>query len=390
MPLDRRTFVASASGLLAGAATSTEALPDRIGPILGLHRLFPAPVRLRSLEALQLGKDYFVRVQSSDGAAGITAAGARLPDLLSLFKRLVVPFFLKKDARDLETLVDEVYLHRSQYKYAGMPFWHAVALAELAVFDLLGRLRKQPVHALLGKALRTRIAVYVSRFARDTTAQAEVKAAVLALERTGARAVKLKIGERMKTSPRQDRRDRDLVALARKSLGPKVALYVDANGSYTPRQAIAMGKFLQEHSVGFLEEPCPWEEYEQTREVAGALKLTIAGGEQDTSWPRWRWLIGQRALGLVQPDLFYNGGLIRALRVARLAEKAKVLLTPHSPRSGAAAAPMLHLVAVLPNAGPHQEYRASGEIKDGFVAVPAGPGLSEECDPKRFGKAVVL
>src|SRR5262249_46524599 len=159
-----------------------------------------------------------------------------------------------------------------------------------------------------------------------------------------ARAVKLKVGERMKTSTRQERRDREMVALARKTLGPKVALYVDANGSWTPRQAVAMGKFLQEHQVGFLEEPCPWEEYEQTSQVSAALKLTIAGGEQDTSWPRWRWLVGQRALGLVQPDVFYNGGLIRTLRVARLAEMAKVSVTPHSPRTGAGAAPMLHLL----------------------------------------------
>src|SRR5262249_60811253 len=86
----------------------------------------------------------------------------------------------------------------------------------------------------------------------------------------------------------------------------------------------------------------------------------------------------------------YNGGLIRTRRVARLAEKAKVPVTPHSPRTGAGAAPMLHLLAVLPNAGPHQEYLASAEIKGGSVAVPTGPGLSEECDPKRLGQAVVL
>src|SRR5262249_7504351 len=233
----------------------------------------PAPVRVRSLEALQLGKDYFVRATSAGGEVGVAPAGSRLPDILSLFKRLVVPFFVKKDARDLESLVDQVYLGGRRDKYAGMPFWHAVAVAELALFDLLARLQKEPVHSLLGKALRSRLPVYVSRFRRDTTAQAEVKAAADALERTGAKAVKLKIGGRMTTSARQDRRDREMVSLARKTLGAKVALYVDANGSYTPKQAVAMGKFLHEHGVGFLEEPCPWEEYEQTKEVADALKL---------------------------------------------------------------------------------------------------------------------
>jgi len=158
---------------------------------------------------------------------------------------------------------------------------------------------------------------------------------------------------------------------------------------------------LEAHGVGFFEEPCPWEEYEETRRVADALDMTIAGGEQDSSLPRFAWMIQERVIDLVQPDLAYNGGFIRCFRVAKMARAAGMQITPHCPKSDPNTSYMLHFAAVAPNLGPYQEYNArpggggwwvspSFEVRNGAVAVPTGPGLGVEYDPALWREARVI
>ena len=108
-----------------------------------------------------------------------------------------MPHFLGKDARDLEHLVDEVYATNSNYKLAGQEFWCPVAYIEQSLFDLMGKALKKPAGDLMGGVLRKEIPVYLSGSGRDTTAEEEVEVYVREVERTGAKAVKFKIGGRM-------------------------------------------------------------------------------------------------------------------------------------------------------------------------------------------------
>src|SRR5262249_41176583 len=156
---------------------------------------------------------------------------------------------------------------------------------------------------------------------------------------------------------------------------------VDANGSYDAAKAIEVGKMLEAQGVGFFEEPCPFEELEQTKKVADALTMPVAGGEQDASLPRFAGMIRDRVVDVVQPDVNYNGGLLRAVRVARLAAAAKLPITPHAPQRGMSPAYMLHFASCTPNVGPYQEYNAAPhqpetwftpalEVKKGVLSVP--------------------
>ena len=184
--------------------------------------------------------------------------------------------------------------------------------------------------------------------------------------------------------------------------GPDVASYVDANGSYDAAHAIEVGEMLAAHGVGFFEEPCPWQEYEETKRVADALEMVVAGGEQDSSLARFRWMVEQRAVDLVQPDLAYNGGFLRCLRVANMAASEDLQVTPHCPKADPNTAYMLHFAAVVPNLGPHQEFRGEArkkggwwrapafEARDGTVTVPDGPGLGVEYDPAIWREAEIV
>lgn len=393
MELSRRRFLTAAAACAAIPPTGSYADRPTRTPTSRhrLHQRIETPARIVKIEVLRRNNSYYVRVRSADEAVGIVAANqGRVLDLLSLFQRRVAPFFLDKDARKIETLVDDVYVVNSNYKFAGMPFWNCVSHIEFALLDLLARRQQLSVAQLLGGVLREEIPVYVSRFERYTSAQEAADKAVAAVEQAGAEAVKLKIGLRMQNSAEQTRRDRELVKLARRRLGDKVAVLVDANGSYTVQEAIEMGRYLKEHRVGFFEEPCPWQEYEDTKRVADALEITVAGGEQDSSLARWDWMTRNRCVDLVQPDMFYNGGLIRALRVAKMAEQAGLFVTPHSPKTGEEAYPNLQFCAIVRNLGPFQEYRESPEIKNGKVALPAGQGMGIAYDENEWTGAEII
>jgi L-alanine-DL-glutamate epimerase-like enolase superfamily enzyme len=399
--MNRRDFLTSsaAATLLAGSAHRISAAEFE-QPVFNLHKHFPVPVKIAAIDLLQSGKQFFVRTRSTDGAEGIVLT-KDMEDFIPILHRRVIPHFIGKDARDLESLVDQVYV--ANYKLSGQAFWCPVAYVEQSLFDLLGKTAHKPAAELMGGVLRKEIAVYLSGSGRDTTAEEEVDVYVQGVEQTGAKAVKFKIGGRM--SANKDAypgRTDKIFELAAKKFSSKVTLLADANGTYSADKAIEVGKRLQEMKYLWFEEPCPWEELSETKKVADALEMKIAFGEQDSSLWLFQWMIENKAIDVVQPDLNYNGGFIRAARVARMARKANMWICPHNTQTGAASVNILHFAASTPNIGPYMEYVSRGpakkeswytpnfEIKNGVIPVPTGPGLGLAFDPEFVKKAAVV
>ncbi len=406
MKMNRRAFFKTSAGAgllglaprgLLAAPADPKAIPDYEKPQFRLHDASRTPIKIASIELLKNGSNYFVRSTSTDGAVGIVPT-KQVEDFVPILLRRVIPFFIGKDARDLEALVDGVYIEN--YKMAGQAFWCPVAYVEQSLFDLLGKVANKPVGELLGGVLRKEIPVYLSGSGRETTAEEEVEVYARAVERTGGRAVKFKIGGRMsRNADAYPGRTETMMKLARKRLGDKVIIYTDANGSYNAAKGIEVGKMLQDLNVSFFEEPCPWEELGETKKVADALKMDVAVGEQDASLWRFQWMIENRVMDIVQPDLNYNGGFIRAARVARMARQAKMHITPHNTQTGAASVNILQFASAIPNIGPYMEYpwrrppkpepwhSPQFDVRDGVVKVPTGPGLGLEIDPKFLSEA---
>lgn len=359
-------------------------------PLFSLHRQFRAPVKIAAVEYLRNGKSTFVRATSSDGVAGIVRT-KEIDDFVPILLRRVIPAFVGKDARDLETLLDEVYI--KHYKIAGQPFWSPVAAVEHAIWDMLGRTAQKPVAELMGGMIRKQIPVYLSGSGRETTAEQEVDVYVRGVEETGTKAVKFKIGGRMSRNlDAYPGRTKTMVELARKRLGDGVVLYADANGSYDAKHGIEVGRMLQGLGFQFFEEPCPWEEVSETKRVADALEMPVAGGEQESSLWKVQDMIERRAVDIVQPDLNYCGGITRAARIARMARQVKMTIVPHNTQTDAAACKMLQFAAATPNIGAHMEFPHRGKpapvswyspnfvIRNGHVDVPTTPGLGVEFD----------
>lgn len=395
--MDRRTFLS----LPVAAAVLRASSPEWEQPLFALHKVSTTPVKIKSIEVLQKGKDYFIRSTSTDGAQGFVLAKDPIQDYLPILQRRVIPFFLGKDARDLETLIDGVYT--ANYKLAGQAFWLPVASVEQSLWDMLGRIAKKPVAELMGGVKRREIPVYLSGSGRELTAEEEVAVYVRGVEATNAKAVKFKIGGRMsRNKDAYPGRTETMMKLARKRLGDNVIIHADANGSYDAKMAIEVGRMLQDLKCGFFEEPCPWEEISETKKVADALDIKIAVGEQDASLWRFQWMLETGVMQIVQPDLNYNGGFIRAARVARMARKFGAPITPHNTQTGASGFKILQFAAAIPNAGDHMEYPWRNPpkpeswytpnlvIKDGKIALPAGPGLGVDFDPAYLASAKPL
>jgi L-alanine-DL-glutamate epimerase-like enolase superfamily enzyme len=380
--MNRRTFIQKTA--LAGA--STLLLPS-------LAWMKDEPIIIKSIELLKWKENHFVRVTSDSGVTGITLTNSRIDYLYGIFNGLVAPFFIGKDARNLEQLIDGVYKDERNYKFSGMPFWNCVGHIEVAIWDLLGKVESKPVHQLLGKQLRTEIPMYLSSLTRENKAEEEVEKIKEKLAISGCKAVKIKVGGRMGTDAKAEERSDKIVELLR-NYSDSLTIYADANSSFDVKQGIAMGKFLEGHNVDIYEEPCPWEDFESNKKVADALnKIKVAGGEQDTSYHRFEWYCKNNGLDILQPDTFYNGGILRGLRVDALAKKYNKHIAPHSPKSDPLEAPFLHLAAVAQTLYGFQEFplTAVGKpkpdwfsphfvIKDGKLPVSNEPGLGIQYD----------
>ncbi|MCW5977199.1 MAG: mandelate racemase/muconate lactonizing enzyme family protein [Bryobacteraceae bacterium] len=376
--------VLAASGAHAADKPSIEQFDQAAAqPVLKLDAL-KSPVVIDSIRLLRKGRDYFVHVRSKDGAEGVSLDNGRAQYLSPILRQLIVPHFIGKDARDLENHLWQLY--RDNYKLQGLAFWSPQAWVEFAILDMLGRVANKPIGDLLGGVIRREVPFYVASGRRDTTPQQEVEYLRKLIDETGAKAVKYRIGGRMsRNADAMPGRTKALIPLTRKALGDAIDLHADSNSSYDPPQAIEVGRMLEEIKAVYYEEPCPFDHLEDTKKVADALTIPVAGGEQEFSERRFRWMIANRGVDIVQPDLHYYGGLIRSIRVARMAKLAGMSTTVHI-SGGFGFVYMLHFASCVPDIGKYQEFKQEMaryrdwfnpplSSKSGSLIVPEGPGV---------------
>jgi L-alanine-DL-glutamate epimerase-like enolase superfamily enzyme len=306
----------------------------------------------------------------------------------------VFPVFIRKDARDLERLLWDVYRHASNYKMQGIALWVGVAAVEMGLLDLMGRVANRPVATFFGGPVRRDVPVYFASGNRGNTAEREVEYLRKLVAGSGVKALKFRLGGRMsRNSDDPPGRTEALIRLAREAFGPGMTLYGDANSSYDIVNAIRIGRLMEEHAYGFFEEPCEFDDLWSTKKVADALTILVAAGEQEYSLHRWKWVIANRGVDIVQPDLHYGGGFIRATKVARMAAAAGLPVVPHMSGGGLGFLDVVHFASFTPNTGPFMEFKgdpafpvssptSSLRCENGSVRCPTGPGFGVTVGPE--------
>jgi L-alanine-DL-glutamate epimerase-like enolase superfamily enzyme len=421
MKTNRRKFIASS--ILAGSSAALfplsscaseqdqkEGYPDYFEldkilrePVLK-REMFPSPVIIDSLELLRDRDNFICRVRSKDGAEGISIGHPFISKQgYPMFNNSLQHRFENEDARDLDRLIFESV--EENIKSQGIPLCVQIASIEFAILDMLGIIADKPVGALIGEIHNPDVAIYLgTRIGemRQLEPEESLELVKKDWQETGARAIKLRAGRGDNLGMDHENapgRTEKLIRMAREMFGDDITLMIDGNGTYSVNEAIRIGRILEENNYYFYEEPVPWDWYEEQKQVADALNIKMAGGEEEFGMHAYRWITANDVFQIVQPDTFYYGGMIRSMKVARMAKATGKTIAPHMSGGGLGWLYMLHMVSACPNADKFHEFKmfetrdANGtlipieskteafESINGMIKVPTGSGLGITIDP---------
>jgi L-alanine-DL-glutamate epimerase-like enolase superfamily enzyme len=291
-----------------------------------------------------------------------------------------------EDPFDVERLWHKMYMASVYYGRRGAAM-QVISGIDIALWDIIGKRVKQPVCKLLGGAFRDQVRPYASTLFRSTPAgMAEASRAYLD---KGFTAVKFGWG----VFGEDRQRDIELVAAARKALGDRVDLLIDT-GWYvhrTAKEAIQMVKSLEPFRPFLIEEPLSPEDYDGYAQLASAVDVLIACGEQEATEWGFHTLIERGKVDVIQPDLSRCGGFTAARKIGYLANLYNRLCIPHAWTSDLLTAASLHFNASM-RRSVFQEFNVTVgplsrelclnpiRLESGMLRVPQGPGLGVEVD----------
>ncbi|MEX0347315.1 MAG: mandelate racemase/muconate lactonizing enzyme family protein [Rhizobiaceae bacterium] len=344
----------------------------------------------------------FVCVTSEDGSQGWGQVSTYHSDItVQVLHRQVAPWVLGEDTTNLDDLLDIVT--EREHKFPGSYLRRAMCGFDTALWDLRGKKAGKPVTELIGGKPGS-IRAYGSSMKRDITPKDEAERLKRLRDEQGFDAFKVRAGAEVgRNQDEWPGRTEEIIATMHRELGDDIDLLIDANSCYSPERAIEVGRMLEENGFCHFEEPCPYWELEQTKQVTDALKIDVTGGEQDCDLTVWRRMIDMRAVDIVQPDICYLGGLSRTLRVCQMAREAGLPVTPHCANLSLVTLFTMHLLRAIPNAGKYLEFSIEGpdyypwqeglfvrspfEIIDGQATVTDEPGWGFEIDPAWLAKS---
>jgi L-alanine-DL-glutamate epimerase-like enolase superfamily enzyme len=297
-----------------------------------------------------------------------------------------------ESALEVERLWYKMYRGSIYYGRRGVAI-QAISAIDIALWDILGKFYQQPIHILLGAKWRDRVRAYASTLFRPTP-EAMREAARGYLDE-GFTAIKFGWGV-FGRDPAQDVR---LVEAARREIGDRNDLLIDTGWfiERTAKQAIQVVRSIEEFRPYFVEEILHPEDYDGYRRVAESVETPIACGEQEATEWGFQQLIERGGVDILQPDLTRCGGFTVGRKIVHMAERANVLVIPHSWSSDLLTAASLHLNAYQRRAvfvefntsqGPLSRamVRTPLRLEDGYVRVPDGPGLGVEVNEETLEK----
>lgn len=319
-----------------------------------------------------------VRVETDRGIVGWGEAFgyAVWPATRVALETLVAPLAVGRDESDIAGLLADLQKKLHLVGRTG-PVIYALSGLDIALWDIAGKAQGKSIAELLGGAKSTSLPVYASLMryndpaivARNAAAAAARGYTVIKVHETGVEEVRA----------------------AREAVGPNVKLIMDANCHWTVDEALAAAKQLREFDLLWFEEPVfPPEDHAGLARVRRDGGLRIAAGENALSATDFRAMFAAGAVDYAQPSVTKIGGITEFVRVAQAAREHDVALIPHSPYFGPGLLATLHLAAALaPETMIEYSYCELGAnplgdaitVKNGRIAVPAGPGLGRDPDP---------
>lgn len=273
---------------------------------------------------------------------------------------------------------------------------------EIACWDILGKARGRPVHALLGGRMNDRIRAYTYLYplphhdmgAFWTSPDMAAEAALACVGR-GYTAVKFDPAGpyTLRGGHMPGMRDIELSAAfckaIREAVGARADLLFGTHGQFTTAGAIRLGQALEPYSPLWFEEPIPPDAVDEMAKVARAVRIPVATGERLTTKAEFAAVLRSGAAEILQPALGRAGGIWEMKKVAAMAEAFNAQMAPHLYAGPIEWAANVHLAASIPNIlmcecieTPFHDGLIKGAIRveEGFITPPDTPGLGIEVD----------
>lgn len=331
----------------------------------------------------------FVEVETDAGITGVGEATTEYHEhaVVAMVEKHFAPLLVGQDPTRITHLWQQ--MQRLFWWRGGVVASSAVSGIEQALWDITGKALEQPVHQLLGGAVRQRIRLY----ARHDLGLASFGEEAQVAMQEGFDGFKFGPGKHV--HPYDDEAQVD-VALAtageiRAAVGPECDLMIDCGGIFSVQAAHRLVRQLDELRMFFVEEPVNMDCPEGLIEMRRAFPhVRIAAGERlMTRWAFREWLEKQ-AVNVIQADLCHCGGIAELLRIATCAEVYDLRVAPHNPYGPVALAANAQACACMPNflILEHCRHRPwfnevqkfGPQINDGKVILDDRPGLGIELD----------
>jgi L-alanine-DL-glutamate epimerase-like enolase superfamily enzyme len=282
-------------------------------------------------------------------------------------------------------------LHQNTFwKGRGGAVTHTISGIDIALWDILGQVTKQPLSRLLGGRYRDKVRPYASVLMQEPK---DLIPVLNKLKEQGFTAYKIGWGPFGRVSKEVDRA---IVAAARKTIGEDALLAVDAGGSDAywhgdAKWAINTAHMLQEYNVAWFEEAMSPDDYEGFAELTALSPVPISGGEVLTRRQSFQPYLTKRLVNIIQPDVTKVGGISEFIRIAQTAEDNFVQVIPHGWNTAVGLAVDLQLAAALPRTELVEYCTGSAYIdaivskpwildSEGKLEIPKNPGLALELD----------
>jgi len=323
-----------------------------------------------------------LEVSTNNGIVSLGSVGTSAA-LVEGALKLLRPLYEGASAIDPAATTER--LHQNTFwQGRGGAVTHTISGIDMALWDILGKVSKQPIHRLLGGKLHDRMKPYASMLMAEagnlTPKLGEAKA-------RGFRAFKIGWGP---FGRRDDATDESIIRAAREAIGPECELMVDAGGSdaFWPhgyKWALNRSQMLSSYDVTWFEEPLRPDDIDGFVELTRHSPVKIASGEVLTRRQSFIPWIERRAVDYIQPDVTKVGGLTEQHRIGQYADDHGIMLVPHGWNTGIGLAADLHVMAAAGNARwvefltpePYIDDVFETPLKvdaDGYLVIPDSPG----------------
>lgn len=327
----------------------------------------------------------FVQVETDEGVTGLAGP---VPETVAFFVgRRLRPMLLGRDPIAHELLWDQ--MHRLMVHGRQGDAMLAISAVDCALWDLKGRWLNQPVHRLLGGPTRAEVPAYASMLGFAVLDSGRVRERAAEYQAMGYTAQKWFFRHGPASGPEGMRKNVELVRILRETLGPDDDIMLDCWQSMEPTYVIDLASRIAEYRPRWLEECCMPDRIDSYRAIKDKISIPLSGAEHE--YTRWGFkrFIDAKALDILQPDIYWAGGLTETLKIAALATTHDLITIPHGHSTPAG----IHFsVTQSPIHTPYQEYLVKWNAihqhflahkvvpERGAIKAPDLPGIGMDLD----------